>query len=257
MRHRFRNALHRDGQPDLDGGAHGVVLRLGETSSRDRQAGRREQPMTGVFRDDRTGRRIGDAYVLVVNPQFPAQDLDGLVKTVQAAPGKYNYASAGVGTAPHLAVELFMRAANVKLVHVPYQGSGPALVGVVAGDVQVAIDNVAAIPLIKSGKLRALAQTGKRRSDALPDVPTFTEAGLPQFDVSATWGLLAPAGVPDKAVAVLSEALARAVADPAIRETLLAQGIVPESGTAQQFGAVLQAEETKWSRLIDEANIKP
>ena len=196
-------------------------------------------------------------YVLVVNPQFPAQDLNSFVATVRAAPDKYNFASAGVGSAPHLAMELLMRAANVKLVHVPYQGSGPALTGVVAGDVQVALDNVAAVPLIKAGKLRAIAQTGTRRSDALPGVPTFAEAGLPQYDLSAPWGLLAPAGVPDKTVAVLSDALARAVQDPGVRETLLAQGITPESGSAAQFGALLQSESDKWSRLIDEANIKP
>ena len=196
-------------------------------------------------------------YVLVVNPQFPAQDLESFIKVVRAAPGKYNYASAGVASAPHLAMELFTRAADVKLVHVPYQGSGPALTGVVSGDVQVAIDNVAALPLIKAGKLRAIAQTGKRRSEALQNVPTFAEAGMPQYDVTAAWGLLAPSGVPEKAIAILSDALTRAVQDPSVRETLLAQGITPEPGTPQQFGAVLQSESEKWSRLIDEANIKP
>ncbi len=196
-------------------------------------------------------------YVLVVNPQFPAQDLESFIKIVRAAPGKYNYASAGVASAPHLAMELFMRAADVKLVHVPYQGSGPALTVVVSGDVQFAIDNVAAVPLIKGGKLRAIAQTGKRRSEALPNVPTFTEAGMPQYDVTAAWGLLAPSGVPEKAVAILSDALTRSIQDPSVRETLLAQGITPEAGTPQQFATVLQSESEKWSRLIDEANIKP
>jgi tripartite-type tricarboxylate transporter receptor subunit TctC len=197
------------------------------------------------------------SYVLVVNPQFPATDLDTFLKVVRAAPDKYNYASAGVASAPHLAVEMFMRSAGIKLVHVPYQGSAPALVSVVSGDVQVAIDNVAALPLIKAGKLRALAQTGKRRSDALPNVPTFAEAGMPQFDVTATWGLLAPAGVPEKAVTVLGDALRRAVSDPSVHEILIAQGIAPDPGSAEQFAAVLQGESEKWSRLIEEANIKP
>jgi tripartite-type tricarboxylate transporter receptor subunit TctC len=197
------------------------------------------------------------SYVLVVNPQFPATTLDAFIKAARAAPGKYNYASSGVASAPHLAMEVFVRAADVKLVHVPYQGSGPAMTGVVAGDVHAALDNVAAIPLVKGGKLRALAQTGKARSPFLPNVPTFGEAGLPQFDVTGSWGLLAPAGVPPKVVAILSDALARAVNDPAVRETLLAQGIAPESGTAQQFAAVLASEQTKWSKLIEQANIKP
>ena len=197
------------------------------------------------------------SYVLVVNPKVAAADLDALLKLMRSVPGKLNYASAGVGTAPHLAMELFLRAANVSALHVPYQGSAPALTGVVAGDTQLAIDNVAAVPLIKAGKLRALAQTGKARSAHLPEVPTFTEAGLPQFDVTATWGLLAPAGVPAPIVAKLNDALVRAVNDPSLREALQAQGITPDPGSAQQFGTVLASETERWSRLIDEAKIQP
>ncbi len=197
------------------------------------------------------------SYVLVVNPNLGITDLDGLIKAMKAAPGKMNYASAGVGSAPHLAMELFLRAANVEATHVPYQGSAPALTGVVAGDTQLAIDNVAAVPLIKGGKLRALAQTGKTRSAHLPDVPTFTEAGLPQFDVTATWGLLAPAGVPAPVVAKLNDALVKAVNDPQLRESLQAQGITPGAGSAQQFGAVVASEAARLSKLIDEAKIQP
>jgi tripartite-type tricarboxylate transporter receptor subunit TctC len=197
------------------------------------------------------------SYVLVVNPAFPASDLDTFIKAVRSAPGKYNYASAGVGSAPHLAMELFLRAAKVNMVHVPFQGSGPALTAVVAGDVQAAIDNIAALPLIKSGRLRALAQTGKSKSAHLPEVPTFAEAGLPSFDVTATWGLLAPAGVPERVVTILNGALLRAASDPAVRETLLAQGITPDPGSPQQFSAVLASEADKWSKLIDEAKIQP
>jgi tripartite-type tricarboxylate transporter receptor subunit TctC len=197
------------------------------------------------------------SYVLVVNPSFPANDLDTFIKAVRSAPGKYNYASAGVGSAPHLAMELFLRAANVNMAHVPFQGSGPALTAVVAGDVQAAIDNIAALPLIKAGRLRPLAQTGRRKSAHLPDVPTFTDAGLASFDVTAIWGLLAPAGVPERVVAVLNNALVRAASDPAVRETLLAQGIAPDPGSPQQFSAVLASEAEKWSKLIDEAKIQP
>ena len=197
------------------------------------------------------------SYVLVVNPGLGITSLDGLIKAMKATPDKFNYASAGVGSAPHLAMELFLRAADVKATHVPYQGSAPALTGVVAGDTQFAIDNVAAVPLIKSGKLSALAQTGKTRSAHLPDVPTFTEAGLPQFDVTATWGLLAPAGVPAPIVAKLNDALVRAVNDPSLRESLLAQGITPDPGSAQQFGAVLASETERLSKLIDDAKIQP
>jgi tripartite-type tricarboxylate transporter receptor subunit TctC len=195
-------------------------------------------------------------YMLVVNNDVAAKTLTQFIELVRAQPGKLNYASAGMGSAPHLAMELFVRAANIDMVHVPYQGSGPAMTDLMGGRVQAAIDNVAAVPFVKAGKMRALAITGKTRSSALPDVPTFAEAGLPSFDVTGAWGLIAPAGVPAPIVDKLSAALAEAVKDPAVRDTLIAQGIDPEPGNAQQYGAVLARESDKWSRLIDEAKIK-
>ncbi len=195
-------------------------------------------------------------YILVVNNDVPAQDYAQFVAYAKARPGKLNFASAGMGSAPHLAMELYLRAADLDIVHVPYQGSGPAMTDLVGGRVQVALDNVAAVPLIKAGKIRALAITGKARSDNLPNVPTFAEAGLPAFDVTGTWGLIAPAGVPAATVAALSDALAQAVKDPAVRETLVAQGIDPDWGSAAEFGAVLARESVTWSRLIEQAKIK-
>ena len=237
-----------------DGYSFVLVSALAHTASRKLYSGLKYDPIKSFTAIGSVGTL---SYVLVTTMGFPANDLATFITAVRNAPGKYNYASAGVGSAPHLAMELFLRAADIKMVHVPYQGSSPALTGVVAGDVQSAIDNVAAVPLIKAGKLRALAQTGKGRSAHLPDVPTFSEAGLPQFDVTATWGLLAPAGVPARNLSILGEALVKAVNDPAIRETLVAQGITPEAGSAQQFSAVLMSESEKWSRLIDEAKIQP
>ena len=155
-------------------------------------------------------------YILVVGNDVPAKDYASFVALAKATPGKLNFASAGMGSAPHLAMELWLRAAGVDLVHVPYQGSGPAMTDLAGGRVQAAMDNVAAMPLIKSGKLRALAITGAKRAAALPDVPTFAEVGLADFDVTGTWGLVAPAGVPADRVAILSEALAKAVQDRAI-----------------------------------------
>jgi len=195
-------------------------------------------------------------YILVVNDDLPVRDLSQFIALARSQPGTLNYASAGLGSAPHLAMELFMRAAKIELTHVPYQGSAPALTDVMAGRVQAAMDNIAAVPLIKAGKLRALAITGKTRSASFPDLPTFAEAGLPAFDVTGAWGLVAPAGVPERIVAVLDDALARAVRDPAVHDTLAAQGIDPEAASAQTFGATLVHESEKWSRLIDEAKIK-
>jgi tripartite-type tricarboxylate transporter receptor subunit TctC len=195
-------------------------------------------------------------YILVVNNDLPAHDLTQFIALAKSKPGTLNYGSAGLGSAPHLAMELFMRAAGVELTHVPYQGSAPALTDVMAGRVQAAIDNVAAVPLIKAGKLRALAITGKTRSASFPDLPTFAEAGLPSFDVTGAWGLIAPVGVPDRTVAVLNDALKRSLEDAAVHDTLIAQGIDPEFASAQAFGATLVRESDKWSRLIDEAKIR-
>lgn len=199
------------------------------------------------------------SYVLVVNPQFPAQTLDAFVKAEGRARGAGQVQLRVIGRRQCASSRdgsvraRCRREARSRA----YQGSGPAMTGVVSGDVQAGLDNVAAIPLVKGGKLRALAQTGKTRSSFLPDVPTFAEAGLPQFDVTGSWGLLAPADVPPRVVSILSDALARAVNDAGVRETLLAQGITLESGTAQQFAAVLVSEQAKWSKLIEQANIKP
>ena len=195
-------------------------------------------------------------YILVINNDVPAKDYAQFVQLARAEPGKLNFGTAGMGTAPHLAMELFMRAAQIQMVHVPYQGTGPAMTDLLGGRIQAMIENVPLIPNIKAGKIRALAITGARRSDVLPDVPTFAEVGLPSYDVTGTWGLIAPAGVPERIIAILNDALVKAVADPAVRQTLTAQGIEPAPGSAADYAAVLVRESDKWSRLIDEAKIK-
>ncbi|HEY8245161.1 MAG: Bug family tripartite tricarboxylate transporter substrate binding protein [Vicinamibacteria bacterium] len=195
-------------------------------------------------------------YILVVNNDVPAQDYAQFVAYAKANPGKLNFASAGVGSAPHLAMELWLRAAGVDMLHVPYAGSGPAMTDLMGGRVQAAMDNVGAAPHIKAGKLRALAITGANRAPAFPQIPTFAEVGLPSYDVSGTWGLIAPANVPDATVKILSDALAKTIADPEVRDALVAQGIEPVYAGAADYGAVLVRELDKWTRLIDQAKIK-
>jgi tripartite-type tricarboxylate transporter receptor subunit TctC len=195
-------------------------------------------------------------YILAINNELPAKDYAQFVALAKSQPGKLNYASAGVGSTPHLAMELYKRAAGVDVVHVPYQGSGPGITDLLGGRIQVIVENVPLVPLIKSGKVRALAITGKSRSPTFPDVPTFTEVGLGAFELSGTWGLIAPAGVPADRVSILGNALAEAVKDPAVRDALAAQGIDPEPSSAAEYGAVLVRESDKWSRVIDEAKIK-
>lgn len=195
-------------------------------------------------------------YELIVNPDFPAKDYAGFVDLVRANPGKYDYASAGVGSSPHLAMELFKDATGLDIVHVPYQGSGPALNDVVAGVVPMIFESSGPAALIKAGRLRALAITGDARSEAFPDVPTFKEAGLDGFDVTGYWGFIAPAGVPGEAVSALNKALNETIADPAIQEKLKSSGIEPVTMTPAEFGAVLESEAAKWAKLIKEAGIK-
>ena len=196
-------------------------------------------------------------YMLVVNPKFPATGYADFVKVIRSAPGKFNGASAGTGSAPHLALELFKRTVGLDIVHVPYKGSGPALNDVMGGRVELEFENVAAAPHVKSGKLRAIAVTGKRRRTAFPELPTFAEQGQSDFDVVGYWGFLAPAGVPADVVSILNRALVRVVGEPANRAQLNTLGLEAEAGTADEYGAILRSESAKWSLLIREANIKP
>ena len=195
-------------------------------------------------------------YLLLVNAGFEAKDYDSFIKLVRRQPGKYSFASAGVGSAPHLVMELFSRAEGLSMVHIPYNGSGPAMNDVAANHVPIAIDNVAAIPLIKAGRLRALATSGEKRAEGFPDVPTFSEVGLKTSDMVGVWGFMAPAAMPDRTANALGDAIMQAMKDPAVMGTLTAQGIQPEYGTGVKYGATLKEEADKWSKLIDEAKIR-
>jgi tripartite-type tricarboxylate transporter receptor subunit TctC len=195
-------------------------------------------------------------YMLLVNAGFEAMNYNSFIKLVRSQPGKFSYASAGVGSAPHLVMELFSRAEGLDMVHVPYGGSGPAMVGLAANHVPIAMDNVAAIPLIKAGRLRALATSGEKRSEAFPDVPTFSELGLKVSDMVGVWGFMAPAAIPDRTANALGDAIMQSMKDPVVIEALTAQGIQPEYGSGAKYGATLNEEAAKWSKLIDEAKIK-
>ena len=197
------------------------------------------------------------AYMVVVHPTIAAKSMKELAALAKAKPGALNFASAGSGTGSHLAAELFKSIAGVDIVHVPYKGSGPALNDVMGGRVELEFENVAAAPHVKSGKLRAIAVTGKRRLTAFPELPTFAEQGQSDFDVVGYWGFLAPAGVPADVVSILNRALVRVVGEPANRAQLNTLGLEAEAGTADEYGAILRSESAKWSLLIREANIKP
>lgn len=195
--------------------------------------------------------------LLVVNPELKVNDVAGLIREAQARPGKLSYGSFGNGSAAHLAGELFKTITKVDMVHVPYKGSGPALVDLVGGQINLMFDVFStAAPLVRGGKLRALAITSAERSTQFPDVPTMQQAGVAGFDAGTWFGLLAPAGTPRAVVEQLSRAVNEALKEKELRETLTGSGAVVRGGTPAQFAEFFQAEYEKWGRVVRTAGVK-
>ena len=196
-------------------------------------------------------------YVIVVHPSLPVKSVKELIALARARPGALNYASAGNGNATHLAGELFDSTARVKLVHVPYKGSGPALTDLVGGQVHLMFCNLtAALPQVRSGRIRALAVTGQTRAAAAPDLPTVIEAGVPGYVVISWFGVLVPAATPRELVNRLNADLARAMGASDIRERLAGEGAEPTVGTPAQFAAFIKNEIAQWTKVIRDAGIK-
>lgn len=195
--------------------------------------------------------------VLVANPALPASSLKDLVQQAKARPGKFNYASSGPGTPYHMAGELFKSMAGVYLVHIPYRGSSGARTDVIGGQVDVMFDAVTTMAeQIKAGKVKAIATTGRTRSDVLPDVPTMNEAGVPGYEATIWLGLMAPRGTPKAVVDRLNEAVSKIASQPEVRQLWVKQGAVPLVMTPEVFDSYIRDEITKWSRVIKTAGIK-
>jgi len=200
---------------------------------------------------------VTSEYVFVASPQFPANNLQELIALCKAKPGVYNFASASTGTPSHLANELFNIRTGIKVQHVPYKGSGPAINGTIAGEVQMNFNPpILLLQFIKAGKLKALAVTGNKRLPSLPQVPTFTEAGLADFDVSSWYGVLAPAGTPKAIIETLSAEFSKALRLPDIKEKLESLGTEPFITTPDRLGALMKADLEKYAHVIKTANIK-
>jgi tripartite-type tricarboxylate transporter receptor subunit TctC len=200
---------------------------------------------------------VTSPLVMVVHPSVAANTVKELVGLARSQPGKVNFASAGLGTAIHLAGEQFRQAADIDIVHVPYRGGGPAITDLIGGQVQMSFSTVPAIlQHVKSGKVRALAVTGQR-IDQLPDVPTMTEAGLPAVDASPLFGIVAPAGLPQAIVARLSESSAVGIKNDPLRSRATELGFVAIGSTPSEFRSRIGDEIAKWSRVIEKGNIKP
>jgi tripartite-type tricarboxylate transporter receptor subunit TctC len=195
--------------------------------------------------------------VLVVHPSLPAKSVKELIELARARPRHLNYASGGPGSTPHLSGALFAVMAGIDIVHVPYKGTGPASADLLGGQVQMAFFGIPPLlPHIRSGKLRALAVTGKRRSPELPEVPTVHEAALPGYEVSPWYGLLAPAGTSRAIITRLNAEVARVVRSAEMREKLASQGAEPGGGTPEDYAAAIRADTATWARVIKDAGIR-
>jgi tripartite-type tricarboxylate transporter receptor subunit TctC len=196
--------------------------------------------------------------VLVVNPSLPVTSVRELIALAKREPGKLAYASAGVGTSPQMSVELLKSMAGISMLHVPYKGTTPGVVDLLAGQVQLMTPNLlTALPHIKAGKLRALAVTSGKRTDALPDVPTIAEAGVPGYESVQWYGVLAPAGTPREIVQRLYTEIAKSLRAGDVRERLAADGAEPVGNTPEQFAAFIRAEIDKWAKVAKAAGIQP
>ena len=196
--------------------------------------------------------------VLVVNADVAAKSLKELLALAKQKPGTLSFASPGAGSQAHLAGELMALSAEVKLIHVPYKGIGPALNNVVGGQVTMMFGAMSAVlPHVKSGKLRALGVASIKRSATMPELPTIAEQGLPRFEAVSWYALMAPAGTPAAIVDRLNAESSRSLAKPAIREKFAAQGLEPGGGKPQDLATEIQAETVRWADVIRKQNIKP
>jgi tripartite-type tricarboxylate transporter receptor subunit TctC len=194
--------------------------------------------------------------VLVTHPTLPVKSVKEFIALMKARPGQFNYASAGPGSPQHLTAEMFKFMAKVEMTHIPYKGSGPAIVDLIGGQIPFAFESMIPIlPHVKSGKLRGLAVTSKQRSPVLPDVATVDATGVPGFESIAWYGVVAPAGTPKDIIVKLNAEMVRIANLPDIKQRLIEMGSPPVSGTPDQFGALIRSEIPKWGKVVKQANV--
>ena len=196
--------------------------------------------------------------VLIVNQSVPANNLKELIAYAKANPGKLNYASSGIGATPHLSIELLKTMAGIDINHVPYKGDAPAVTDLLGGQVQMYCSTIGgSIQYIRQGRVKAFAVTGRRRSAALPELPTMEEAGLPGYEVVSWYGLIAPAGTPRDIVNRLNAAVVKTVATPAVREKIIASGSDPATNSPEEFRALIRDNVERYGQIVRAAGIKP
>ena len=195
--------------------------------------------------------------MLMAHPSLPVRSVKEYVALARAKPGQINYATSGQGGSGHLAGELFRSHARINIIHVPYRGAPPALTDLMAGQVQSLFGTMlASVPSIRVGKIRGIAITGPRRSGAVPDVPTFAEAGYPDYEASSWNGILVPAGTPAAIVAKLNADIVKVLKTPNVFDRLAADGSIAIGNSAQEFAAFIKSEQVKWGKVVREANVR-
>jgi len=196
--------------------------------------------------------------IVAVSSRLPASSVPELIAYAKANPGKVNFGSAGAGTASHITGEYFARSAGITLVHIPYKGTGPALTDLLGGHIPMAFAPIPASHAnVSAGTLRALAVTSTTRSNLLPDVPTMAEAGLPGFDASLYYGLVAPAGTPRPVIDKLNKQLQAALASSEVKKQLGLDGTEITPGTPEDYAAFIDKDEKKWSQLVKASGVEP
>lgn len=195
--------------------------------------------------------------LLMVNPALGINSLKDLVARAKAKPGVLNFSSAGNGSSTHLGTEYLSAEAGIKMTHIPFNGSAPAMMDVIAGNSQVVMDMMfSATPQVQGGKLKAIAQTGARRSPAMPEVPTVAESGLPGFELSVWNGLMAPAGTPKDVIGRLNAEIRQVIESQDFRDRLLAQGYEPIASSPEQFGQRIASDIERWAKVVKTSGAK-
>ncbi len=196
--------------------------------------------------------------IVVVHPSLPVKSIAELIQYAKTRPGQLNFASSGTGSIAHLAPEMFKAMAKIEMTHVPYKGTGPALVDLLGGQVQLMMNSaVSMLAQVKSGKLRALAATGAKRLAALPELPTVAESGLSGYDVASWYGLLAPAQTPRAIIDKLNHEVVAIMRTTELRDRLAAEGAEAVGNTPEEFATYIKRELTRWAAVIKSAGIKP
>ena len=199
----------------------------------------------------------GGPYVVAVHPSVPANTLAEFVQLVKKQPDKYAYGSSGNGSIMHVASEYFLDAAKIKVLHIPYKGTGPAVQDTIGGQVQLVFGAVpVTLPHVKAGRLRALAVTTQRRIAAAPDLPTVEEVGYPGYEVTNWHGLVGPKGLPREIVARLNKEIGEVVKGDEMKKNLVAEGLEPAGGSPERFGEILRTEMVRWAKVVQQAGIK-